>query len=102
MLAGAERTIREQRPDLLLEVHPGFLAKPTRVRDIVAALAGYRERKVYRIAPQGSVVDKLATRYTPGGTVASVADQDAWFRRCEEGLVTDPFWIVSTSGERRR
>jgi FkbM family methyltransferase len=94
VLAGAERILREDRPTLFLEIHPGFLSPPYTVDGLLDGLRGlYGQVKLYEIAPQESLADKLRARYLGRG-VRAVPDPVALLADCHAGRRKEPFWAV--------
>jgi FkbM family methyltransferase len=96
VLAGARRLLREHRPTLLVEIHPGFLASPWTVDGILAELREVQPRiELLEIAPQRSFGEKARARYL-GRPVRSVPDPEGLLADCRVGRREEPFWAVCT------
>jgi FkbM family methyltransferase len=96
VLAGARRLLREQRPILFLEIHPGFLAPPSTVEGILAGLREIQPRiELLEIAPQGSFFEKARARYL-GRQVRRISDVETLAADCRSGRREEPFWAVCT------
>jgi FkbM family methyltransferase len=95
VLAGARRLLRQHRPALWVEVHPGFLAPPHTVDSILEELRQVHNRvEMLEIAPQGSFTEKVRARYL-GRAVRRVPDPQALLAACREGRRQEPFWAVA-------
>ena len=95
VLAGARRLLRQHRPTLWVEVHPGFLAPPHSVDGILEELRQVHDRvEMLEIAPQGSFAEKVRARYL-GRAVRRVPDPQALLAACREGRRQEPFWAVA-------
>lgn len=95
VLAGAERILREQRPDLFVEVHPSFLSPPTTFSGLFAALDGYSQIRLFAPSSQATLLSKIIARYKPGGDVRRIGNIAGWVKSCERGEVREPFWVVA-------
>jgi FkbM family methyltransferase len=96
VLAGARRLLREHRPVLLVEIHPGFLALPWSVDDILAELRGIQPRiELLEITPQRSFGEKARARYL-GRSVRRIRDPETFLAACRAGRREEPFWAVCT------
>jgi FkbM family methyltransferase len=96
VLEGARRLLREHRPVLFVEIHPGFLAPPSTVDGILAGLREIHSRiELLEIAPQGSFAEKARARY--GRPVRAIPDPEALLADCRAGRREEPFWAVCTS-----
>jgi FkbM family methyltransferase len=96
VLAGARRLLREHRPILLVEIHPGFLAPPSTVDGILAGLREIQPRiELLEIAPQRSFGEKARARYL-GRPVRPIPDPEALLADCRAGWREEPFWAVCT------
>ncbi len=96
VLAGARRLLREHRPTLLVEIHPGFLAPPSTVDGILAELREIQPRiELLEIAPQQSFREKVRARYL-GRPVRPIPDPEALLADCRAGRREEPFWAVCT------
>jgi FkbM family methyltransferase len=96
VLAGARRRLREHRPVLLVEIHPGFLAPPSTVDGILAELGEIQPRiELLEIAPQHSFGEKVLARYL-GRPVRRIPDRDSLLADCRAGRREEPFWAVCT------
>jgi FkbM family methyltransferase len=96
VLAGARRLLREHRPVLLVEIHPGFLAPPSTVDGILAELSEIQTRiELLEIAPQRSFGEKVRARYL-GRPVRRIPDREALLADCRAGRREEPFWAVCT------
>jgi FkbM family methyltransferase len=94
VLEGARHLLSVQRPNLFLEVHPGFLAPPHTVDGILGLLAEhYPEPELFETAPQDRLGAKLRGRYL-GRPVRRVRDVAALLTACRCGLRREPFWVV--------
>lgn len=94
VLAGAQRIVREDRPHLFLEAHPGSPAPPHTVADLLRTLGAFYERiELYEHAPQARLQDKLRARYLDRG-VRRIPDAAALLTACGEGRRREPFWMV--------
>jgi FkbM family methyltransferase len=96
VLAGARRLLREHRPILFVEIHPGFLAPPHTVDGILAGLREIQPRiELLEISPQGSFGEKARARYL-GQPVRRIPDPEALLADCRAGRREEPFWAVCT------
>lgn len=96
VLAGARRLLREHRPVLLVEIHPGFLAPPATVDGLLAELRGVQPNlELLEIAPQGSFGEKVRARYL-GRPVRRIPDPESLLADCRAGRREEPFWAVCT------
>ncbi|HET9210250.1 MAG TPA: FkbM family methyltransferase [Thermoanaerobaculia bacterium] len=96
VLAGARRLLREHRPLLFVEIHPGFLAPPSTVDGILATLREIHPRiELLEIAPQGSFGEKVKARYL-GRPVRRIPDPGRLLADCRTGRREEPFWAVCT------
>jgi FkbM family methyltransferase len=96
VLAGARRLLREHRPTLLVEIHPGFLASPWTVDGILAELREVQPRiELLEISPQRSFGEKVRARYL-GRPVRPVPDPEGLLADCRAGRREEPFWAVCT------
>jgi FkbM family methyltransferase len=94
VLAGARQILTQDRPNLLLEVHPALLAPPHTVDAMLRELGGLYERmELHEIAPEENLRDKLRARYLGHG-VRRVADPEALLAACRVGQREEPFWAV--------
>lgn len=96
VLRGAQRLIRDQRPTLLVEMHPHTMPDGGGVRDVLGLLAPlYPAIRFYHLPVLGRW-DRAVDRYVSGhGAVRAVDDPDALVRACDEGRVRESFWIVA-------
>ena len=93
VLAGGRRLLREHRPILFVEIHPGFLAPPSTVDGILAELREIHPNlELLEIAPQGSFAEKARARY--GRPVRRIPDPEALLADCRAGRREEPFWAV--------
>jgi FkbM family methyltransferase len=96
VLAGARRLLREHRPILFVEIHPGFLAPPHTVDGILAGLREIQPRiELLEISPQGSFGEKARARYL-GRPVRRISDPETLLADCRAGRREEPFWAVCT------
>jgi FkbM family methyltransferase len=96
VLAGARHLLREHRPVLLVEIHPGFLTPPSTVDGILAELSEIQPRiELLEIAPQRSFGEKVRARYL-GRPVRRIPDREALLADCRAGRREEPFWAVCT------
>ncbi|HEY2290911.1 MAG TPA: FkbM family methyltransferase [Thermoanaerobaculia bacterium] len=96
VLVGARRLLREHRPALLVEIHPGFLAPPSTVDGILAELGEIQPRiELLEIAPQRSFGEKVRARYL-GRPVRRIPDRQGLLADCRAGRREEPFWAVCT------
>jgi FkbM family methyltransferase len=96
VLAGARRLLREHRPILFVEIHPGFLAPPFTVDGILAELREIQPRiELLEIAPQRSFGEKARARYL-GRPVRPIPHFEALMADCRMGRREEPFWAVCT------
>jgi FkbM family methyltransferase len=94
VLAGARRILDEDRPNLFLEIHPGLLAPPYTVDELLGRLGSLYERiELHEITPENSFRDKLAARYLGRG-VRRIADPETLLAVCRTGRREEPFWAV--------
>jgi FkbM family methyltransferase len=94
VLAGAQRLLAEHRPTLFLEVHPGMVAPPYTVEEILQTITGYyAAHQLFEIAPQAGLGAKLAVRYL-GRQVRQVTDAAGLLADCRAGRRAEPFWLV--------
>lgn len=94
VLAGARELLRSHRPALFVEVHPGFLAPPFTVDQVLGLmeLPG-RSLELYEIALQRGLTGKLAARY--GSGVQRIEAPEPFLEDCRAGRREEPFWAVS-------
>jgi FkbM family methyltransferase len=96
VLAGARRLLRDDRPVLFVEIHPGFLAAPYTVDGILGLLAEhYPKVQLFEIAPQVGLLAKLKARYLGMG-IRQVPDRESLLADCLGGRREEPFWAVCT------
>lgn len=96
VLAGARRLLRQYRPILFVEIHPGFLATPTTVEGLLAELRETHPRiELLEIAPQRSFGEKVWARYL-GRPVRRIPHLEALVADCRAGRREEPFWAVCT------
>lgn len=98
VLAGARGILAERRPIVFLEIHPGWLAAPHTVDDILGALAGsYPPPALYELSPQPGLWRKVVARYLGQG-VRRVPDPERLLAACRAGRRAEPFWAVYRRG----
>ena len=94
VLAGARQILTRDRPNLLLEIHPGLLPAPHTVDEMLRELGGLYERiELHEIAPQDNLYDKLRARYLGQG-VRRISHPEALLAACRAGRREEPFWVV--------
>lgn len=94
VLAGAQQILTQDRPNLFLEVHPGLLAPPHTVDEMLRELGGLYERiELHEITPAEGLCDKLGARYLNRG-VRRLSDPEALLAACRAGRREEPFWMV--------
>lgn len=95
VLAGARRLLRQYRPALWVEIHPGFLAPPYTVEDILDEMRQVHDRvELLEIAPQRSFMEKVRARYL-GRAVRRISDPEALLAACHERQRQEPFWAMA-------
>lgn len=101
VLDGASRLLEERRPNLFVEIHPGFLAAPHTVDGILGHLGAlYPRIDLWEIAPQAGFAAKVRARYL-GGAVRRIPDRGSLLADCRAGRREEPFWAVCRTDERR-
>jgi FkbM family methyltransferase len=94
VLVGARQILTQDRPNLFLEVHPGLLAPPHTVDEVLRELGELYERiEIHEITPEKSLRDKLRARYLGHG-VRLVSDPETLLATCRAGQREEPFWAV--------
>jgi FkbM family methyltransferase len=95
VLAGARELLATHRPTLFVEIHPGFLAPPHTVDDILGMIREVRPAiEFHEIHPQTGIAGRLAARYG-GRSVRRVPDAEALLADCRAGRRAEPFWAVA-------
>jgi FkbM family methyltransferase len=96
VLEGARRLLREARPKLFLEVHPGMLAAPYTTDDIVRVIRNlYTELRFYAPNAKQNVFGKFAARYLGRGVVQEISDVEGLLAESRGKERRDPFWIIA-------
>lgn len=94
VLAGSMRLLREQRPRLFIELHPGFLAAPYTVDEILRSLMElYPSVQLFESAPEQSLGEKIQARYLGAG-IRPVPGPGALLEACRRGVRQNTFWAV--------
>jgi FkbM family methyltransferase len=100
VLAGARRVLREERPTLFLELHPGFLAASS-VDAILGSLRElYPPPELFEAMPQEGLWSKVAARYL-NRAVRRVPDSEALLAACRAGRRYEPFWAICRPPDRQ-
>ncbi len=96
VLSGAGGLLAEQRPRVLVEVHPQLMHSPYEVADVFRLLARSHDRiTVYLPRLRGSLAHRLRVRYLGGGALAVRGDHERVAAECRSGIIRDPFWVVA-------
>jgi FkbM family methyltransferase len=94
VLAGARQILAQDRPNLLLEIHPSQLAPPYTVEELLRGLGElYGQADLQEITPHESLRDKIRARYLGFG-VRRIGDSQALLAACRAGRRAEPFWAV--------
>jgi FkbM family methyltransferase len=96
VLAGARRLLRESRPAIFLEVHPGMIAAPYTTDDIMATIREhYSDVRLFAPRPRRGLPSKIAARYLGVGVVESIMDMEALLAACRRNERRVPFWVIA-------
>src|SRR6185295_5269215 len=95
VLRGAERLLREARPNLFLELHPHLIPPPDTIGGLVGSLRRfYPDLEFWEPAPEVGLLPLLRSRYLPGRGVRRIRDVDALLAACAQGERRDTFWAI--------
>jgi FkbM family methyltransferase len=96
VLRGAQRVL-QQRPTVVVEVHPGLLDSTHRIAEILELLTQHHRVAAYRPRIGGPAARKLAVRYLGAPGFEALPPPALLLAACASGEITDPFWVVARS-----
>jgi len=94
-LCGGQELMKTLAPNLFIEVHPRLLEYGYSVSDVIDLVRpNYKEILFHKPGTAGSIIQKLNTRYQPGGGTEMIRSETALLEACRSGRIVDPFWMI--------
>lgn len=101
VLRGAEQLLANQRPTVIVEVHPGLLEPIESVRAIFDLLSRhYPEVEAYAPTVDAGLATRAISRYLGMKTLRRLPTLDRLSQACCDGRQSSPFWVVGLGRER--
>jgi FkbM family methyltransferase len=102
VLAGGQRLLEQARPRIFVEVHPGMLAPPYSVEEIVDSIREkYEDVSLYE-PKRHSKGRQIAAHYLGADIVKQIPNSKALLQSCRTGERRIPFWLVARGRTQNR